>query len=251
MAEAGVGRINLFNDFTGVGTTVALTGDTSVINGGFFAGGEGNEDGTAGIADNIGLLSGVVTVTSGATDVDTTFIGTQLGFDAGLMGTIILETRVQMPDVDTKEIFFGLTSLLIVDTQLADVIANASATAVSLVSELAGFYMSDELTASATEWHGFYNGGTTAGVATAANVNLGTANSAGITAGEWQQLRLEIDTNGTVRWLINGDLKQTVAGAVSTTTNYAVMLAAAANSANACIFECDYLKVAAGRDWTV
>ena len=251
MAEAGPGKIRIFNDFNGVGTTVALTGATSVIDGELFSGGTGHADGDAGIADNIGLLNGVVTITGANTDADTTFIGTNLGFDAGLMGPITLETRIQMPDFDTKELFFGLTSILTVDEQLEDIIINASGTAVTLVAELAGFYFSDELTASATEWHGFYNGGATAGDATAANVNLGTDGTANPTAGEWQQLRLAIETNGTVEWFIDGVSVQRVVGAVSTTTNFAVCLAAAANAAEFAIIECDYLLVTAGRDWTV
>jgi len=107
------------------------------------------------------------------------------------------------------------------------------------------------LTASATEWHGIHAGGSTADGATAADVNLGTADDAGVTAGEWQVLRLEIDNNGTVRWTINGRLKKTVKGAVSTTTDVAVVMANAANTTELVITEIDYIMVDANRDWTV
>lgn len=246
MAQAGPGKIRLFNEFYGVSNTLALTADTAPL-GDFFAGGEGFEDGDAGIASSTALIGGVVTITGSNEDKDTTFIGTPLGFDVALMGPIVLETRIQMPDVDTKEIFFGVTSILSVDEELEDIVINASATAVTLVADLAGFYFSDELTASATDWHGIHAGGTTADGATVANQIL----SSTVTAGEWQVLRLEIDPNGTVRWLVNGDVKKTVTGAVSTTTNVAVCLAAAANTTEFSIIECDYLLVTANRDWTV
>ena len=88
MAQSGAGKIRLFNDFFGVGDTLALTADTAEL-GDFYAGGEGFEDAAAGIAGK-DALSGVVTLTSGNTDADTTFIGTHIGFDVALMGTIVL-----------------------------------------------------------------------------------------------------------------------------------------------------------------
>jgi len=250
MAQSGPGGIHLFNDFTAVPYLLADTTDMSYL-GDFYAGGEGFEDTDAGIAPNGSLMSGVITLTSGNTDADTSFIGTDICLDVGLMGTIVLEARVQMPDFDTGERFFGITSILTIDEQLEDIVINASATAVTCVADLAGFYFSDELTASATEWHGIHAGGSTADGATAADVNLGTVDEANPTAGEWQQLRLEIDNNGTVRWSINGKLKKTVKGAVSTTTDYAVVMANGANTTELVITEIDYMMVDANRDWVV
>lgn len=249
MAQSGPGGIRLFNDFGNVPNLLSETTDTALL-GDFFAGGEGFEDTDAGVAPNTSLMGGVVTLTGANTDADTTFIGTNLMFDVATMGTIVLETRIQVPDLDTKEIFFGLTSILTIDEQLEDIVINASATAITIPADVVGFYMSNELTASATEWHGIYAGGTVADSTTVADVNLGTSNGATITAGDWQVLRLEVDTNGTTRWYINGDLKQTVAGACSTTSDFAVALAAAANTTELVIVECDYLLVTANRDWT-
>lgn len=250
MAQSGPGGIHLFNDFTANTYLLADTTDMSYL-GDFYAGGEGFEDNDAGIAPNTSLMGGVITLTGANTDADTTFIGTQLAFDAGLMGTLVAEARIQMPDLDTKEIFFGFTSILTIDEQLEDILINASATAVTCVADLVGFYFSDELTASATQWHGVHAGGTAADGNTAANINLGTADKANPTAGEWQVLRIEVDTNGDTRWFINGKLKKSVAAACSTTADLAVCLAAAANTTELAIIECDYLKVDANRDWVV
>lgn len=249
MAESGVGQIRLFHDFAGVGSTLALTAVIAQI-GDFYAGGNGFADADAGI-NGRDALSGVVTITSGNTDVQTSYIGTHVCFDVGLMGTLVMEARVQLVDLDAKEIFFGITSILTVDEQLEDIVQNSSSTVLTLVADLAGFYFSDELTASATEWHGIHNGGSASASTTVADVNLGTVGNANPTAGEYQVLRLEVDVNGTVRWLIDGKVLQTVVGAVSTTTDVAMVLAVAANSGEVAVVDCDYLMMSANRDWTV
>jgi len=241
-AQGEVGRIRLFNDFFGVGDTLALTADTADL-GDFYAGGEGFEDSDAGIAGK-DALSGVVTMTSGNTNADTTFIGTHIGLDVALMGTLVLETRVQLPDLDTKEIFFGLTSILSVDEQLEDIVINASATTITMPADLVGFYLSSELTDD-EDWHGIYSGGTATASTTTTAVDLDDD----AVAGEWQILRLEVAPNGTARWYIDGDLKQTVTGACSTTTDLAVCLATAANTTELVIMDVDYLLVKANRDW--
>tara|TARA_Y100000310_G_scaffold193594_1_gene193567 strand:- start:31 stop:714 length:684 start_codon:yes stop_codon:yes gene_type:complete len=227
-----------------VAETLALTTDTAQL-GDFFAGGEGFEDNDAGVAGK-DALSGVVTITSGNTDADTSFIGTHIAFDVALMGPIVLEARVQVPDLDDKEIFFGLTSILSVDEQLEDIVINASGTTITMPADLVGFYLSSELTDD-EDWHGIHNGGTTAGSTTTTAVDLNDD----AVAGEWQVLRLEVSSNGTALWYIDGVLKQTVAGAASTTTNMAVCLAAAANTTELSIMDVDYLSVDANRDWTV
>jgi len=244
MAQSGEGRIRLFNDFAGVGNTLALTADTAQL-GDFYAGGEGFEDADAGIAGK-DALSGVVTITGADTNADTTFVGTQIMLDVALMGTIVLETRIQLPDLDTKEIFFGLTSILSVDEQLEDIVINASSSTITMPADLVGFYWSDELSDD-EDWHAIYNGGTASASTTTTDVNL----SDDAVAGEWQVLRLEISPNGTTSWLIDGVLKKTVTGACSTSTNMAVCLAAAANTTQLAIFDCDYILVEANRDWTV
>ena len=247
MAQSGVGKIRLFNDFTGVHSAVAETTDFLLL-GDFYAGGEGFEDNDVGvIPSSTAPLSGSVTLSGGNTDADTSFIGTQILFDVALMGTLVLETRLQIPDLDTKEIFVGFTSILTFDEQLEDVIIGSSATVILPVADLCGFYLSDELTASATEWHGFHKGGTTAASSVVASENLGI----GPTAGEWQILRLEIDPNGDARWYVDGVLKQSTALAASTTSNMAAVVAFGANTTEIPLGDIDYILVEANRDWTV
>ena len=252
MANSGVGRIRLFNDFMGVGATLAMQDDPAAVVaypfGDFYGGGEGVEDNDAGFKQGSAApLSGSISITSANTDADTTFIGTSIAFDVAKMAPLTLEARVQLPDLDTKEIFFGLTSILSTDEQLEDIVINASATTLTMPADLVGFYLSNELTTVAGDWHAIYNGGSATATTTSTN---GQLNNVAV-AGQWQVLRLEIAPNGQCEWWIDGVLKKTVAGATSTSTNMAVCLAAAANDTELAIMECDYLLVEANRDWTV
>ena len=251
MVQSGNGRIKLFNDFFGVGSMVASTSDPAGVFayplGEFYGGGEGVEDSDAGFRPSTAApLSGAVTIISGNTDADTAFIGTQIAFDVALMAPITLETRIQLPDLDTKEIFFGLTSILTTDEQLEDIVINASGTTITMPADLVGFYLSDELTDD-EDWHGIHSGGT----ATASTTTTGVDLDDDAVAGEWQVLRLEVASDGTTTWWIDGVLKQTVAGACSTTTNLAACLACGANTTELVIMEVDYMLVEANRDWTV
>jgi len=239
------GKICLFEDFTGFHSAVTETTDFLNL-GQFFAGGEGFEDNDTGIVESTTApLSGSATLTSGNTDADTTFVGTSLMFDVALMGPLILEARLQIPDLDTKEIFVGFTSILTFDEQLEDIIINASATTFTCVADLVGFYFSNELTASATEWHAVYKGGSATATTTAADQDL----DVGPTAGEWQVLRIEISKDGNAEIYVDGVLKKSVSGAASTTSDMAAVVAFAANTTEFAIGDVDYILVEANRDW--
>ena len=69
-------------------------------------------------------------------------------------------------------------------------------------------------------------------------------------AGEWDILRLEIAINGTARWYVNGVLKQTVSGAVSTSTDLAVLAMIETRAASNEYAWIDYIAIEANRDWT-
>jgi len=243
-AQSGVGRIRLFNDFCG--TSDGYSDDASSENlGDFLVGGEGIEDATSGCHQpTSGGLSGVCRLSTGTTEHDTAFLGTGINFDVALMAPIIVEARVQFVDMDTKAAFIGLTSILTYDEQMKDIIDYSAAEVVTLTAELAGFFLSSEFTEDEM-WHMVHNGGTTTG-------ETDTTEIEGVDAvyGEWQILRLEVDPNGDARWYIDGDLKQTVTGAVSTTTDFAVCCGIYNNgTAEATVMDVDYLLVEANRDW--
>jgi len=242
------GRIEIFEDFTGPEWIIAETAASGAI-GAFRIVGQGVADTDAGVVISETLLNGVATMTSpNATDNDSVGLVTGTMFDVALMGTIVAECRVQFADLDTKEFFFGFSDLNTdVHSMEGVLIHGATATITLTASDLVGFLLSSELSDD-EDWHMVYNGGTTTGQTTSTSIDADDD----AVAGEWQILRLEIAPNGTARWYIDGVLKQTQAGAVSTTTNLAMncMLEIKGTGSNETA-DVDYIYISANRDWTV
>lgn len=245
MPQSETGRIRLFYDFFGE-DALANTAETRAL-GPFVVGGQGSAETDAGVHTISGALSGAGRITT-TNEVDhTTLVGTNIAFDVGLMGTIVAEARVQFNNLDTKEAFFGFTDIDPDTLSLqTDVLTGSSTTLTLTASDICGFYLSSELT-DHEDWHTVYVGGTAGSVtdATALDVNDDAV------AGEWQVLRLELAPDGLVRWYIDEVLVRTVAGAVSTSTDLALVLGVEAKGANIEEMDVDYLLVTANRDWTV
>jgi len=245
MAQSDRGRIELFYDFFGE-DNIANTAETRQL-GPFLVGGQGSAEADAGVPSISGVLSGAGRITTTNEDNHTTLVGTNIAFDVGLMGPLVAEARVQLDNLDTKEVFFGFTDIdpntLSIET---DVMTGGTATLTLTASDICGFFLSAELTDD-EDWHMVYNGGTTTGETTSTSVDADDD----AVAGEWQVLRLEIDTNGTARWYIDGVLKQTKTGAASTSVNMALILGVEAKGAAIENLDVDYLLVQANRDWTV
>ena len=249
MAQSGKGRMEIFEDFFGIEDPVALTTVAPRPLGPFMVVGQGINEGDAGAPalDSDGL-SGVVQLTTTNEADHTTGIQTSSMFDVGLMGTIVAEARVRQAALSSREVFMGFTDINIgsdvpsIQTDLSHI---ESTTVTLTASDICGFHLSSEAT-DATDWHGIYNGGTTTGETTSTSVDLDSV----AVAGEWQQLRLEIDTNGTCRWYVDGELKQTVTGAVSTSVDLKFFLAAEAKATTIATLDVDYVLIRANRDWT-
>ena len=248
MPQGERGQIELFEDFY-TEDNVAETAETRNF-GDFIIGGQGNAEVDSGVislatSPNLGGV-GRLTTTD---EVDhTLLVGTNIGWDVGLMGTITAECRIQFNNLATKDAFFGFCDIepntLSIQT---DIIANDGGTTLTLTaSDILGFYLSAELTDNA-DWHTVYNGGGTTGVTDATLLDINDD----AVAGEWQILRLELDPNGTVRWYVNEMLVRTVSGAVSTTTDLSFLLGVEAKEAAIEELDCDYLLVRAFRDWTI
>ena len=249
MPQSGPGSIRIFEDFMGIEDPIALTAVPRAL-GPFMVVGQGVAEADAGAPalDSDGL-SGVVRLTTTNETEHTTGLQTNSAFDVALMAPLTAEARVRFSDLDTKEAFMGFTDINIasdVPSLETNLMTGATTTLTLTASDICGFYLSAELTDD-EDWHGVYNGGTTTGQTTSTSVDLGDD----AVAGEWQVLRLEIDPNGTARWYVDEDLKQTVTGAVSTSVDLKFFIAVEAKGAAIETMDVDYIKIKANRDWTV
>ena len=241
------GRIRLFNDFHAP-DPIAGTAEIRQF-GDFLVAGQGTAEVDSGIPTIAGFLSGAGRLTTTDQAEHAILVGTEVAIDVGLMGTVVLEVRVQLENLDTKEVFIGFTdiapSVLSIEV---DVIAAATQTLTLTASDICGFYLSAELTEDEM-WHAAFNGGATTGVTSSVANELGVD----AVAGEWQILKLEMTPDkGTARWYIDGVLKKTVIGAVSITTDLSGILAVEAKGAAAVqTIDADYLLMKGNRDWTI
>ena len=248
MAQSGYGKIEIFEDFLAGEDIVAATAVGRSFGGsGLRVIGQGSEDTDSGITvgESDGL-NGVGILTTTNEDAHSIGLTTGKVVDVGKMAPINIECRVQFPDLDTKAFYFGLTDVNGDTAILEGENLVASGTSLTLTaSDLCGFLLDAEATDD-EDWIMVYNGGTTTGETTIANIDAD--NDA--VAGEWDVLRLEIAPNGTARWFVNGALKQTVEGAVSTSTDLAVIAMIEARSAAIEYAWIDYIAIEANRDWT-
>ena len=248
MAQSGYGKINIFEDFLAGEDIVAATAVGRAFGGsGLRVIGQGSEDTDSGITvgESDGL-NGVGILTTTNEDAHSIGLTTGKVFDVGKMAPINIECRVQFPDLDTKAFYFGLTDVN-GDTAIleGENLVAAGATLTLSASDLCGFLIDAEATDD-EDWIMVYNGGTTTGETTIASIDAD--NDA--VAAEWDILRLEISINGTARWYVNGVLKQTVTGAVSTSTDLAVMALLETRHAAIEYAWIDYIAIEANRDWT-
>ena len=247
MAESGMGQIFLQADFFDE-DPVAGTAATRKI-GDFMVAGQGAADTDSGIPnlDSDGL-NGVGVLTTTNESEHALVVGTPVAFDVGLMGTIVAETRLRFTDLDTKDAFFGFSDVApdTLSIQIALVSNDGANTLTYVASDLAGFYLSAELTDD-EDWHTIYNGGTAAAVTDSTELDVDDD----AVAGEYQVLRLELAPNGTVRWHIDGVLVRTVVGAISTSVDLSGIVAVEAKGTSIETMDVDYLKIWANRDWTI
>jgi hypothetical protein len=248
MVQSGIGKVEVFCDF--VGEEDRITGTHTIYKrsvGPFRVFGTGTEDSDYGgvpMDTSQCPLSGTADIYSSDTIDDICGLTTNAIFDVALMGTLIAECRVQFADLDTKAFFFGFSDEC--DEAETQICSSSSGTITLSASDLCGFLWDAEASA-ATDWLMVYAGGTTTGATAESSVDAGHT----IVEDEWDILRVEIDNNGTARWYVNGVLKQTVEGAVSTTVNLAGQVTVQPKGAAVEHAYLDYMYFSANRDWTI
>lgn len=243
MAQSGKGRIELFEDcFNGV--AVGSTALSAPL-GPFRVFGNGINEVDSGAPVVVDALSGAIRLTTTDEAEHAAALGTPASLSAEKNGVISAEARVQLNNLDTKEVYFGFSDVVGDTAGLEGSNVHGATTTVTLTaSDLCGFLLSAELTEDEM-WHFVHNGGATAGVTDSTELESGVD----AVAGEWDVLRIEIDPNGTARWYINGALKKTLEGAVATTVALACFVAVEAKGVAVEECDVDYLLVRANRDW--
>ena len=246
MAQSVAGGIRLHDDFrSGTQALVAssVAPPLTIGNGTYKLVGQGVAD------DNAGLVFGArgATITASDEADHATGLTTGIVYDVATNGTLAAETRIENVLLTERQVFFGFSD---VQTDLAIIegaIIKGSTTTLTLTaSDICGFLLASELT-DAADWHAVYNGGTATGETDSRNVDLDTD----AVSGDFQILRIEIDRNGTARWFVDGKLKKTLKGAVSTTVDLCLSLIAETKVTTEAKIVADYLTVKSNRDWTV
>ena len=244
--QSGMGRIRLVFDAGGpefpVANAVAYgTSPTHAILGDFALKGDLAETDTGAVS--ISKANGFIRIGGNNEDGKGAALCSEIIFSPALNGTIVVEARLELQALTTRNVFVGLCGTI------ADDVAEpltATGTALTLTAtDLCGFLLDSQLT-DADQWHMPYNGGTTTGKTISTDVDSSQA----AVAGECDILRLEVDPNGTARWFINGKLEATVANAVSTTALQGVVCGCWGTTTTAADIDLDFLVAEANRDWT-
>jgi hypothetical protein len=165
-------------------------------------------------------------------------------FSPVLNGPLVFETRLERAAVTAGVVFAGFCNTAADD--VAEPMTSTTITITPVATHYAGFLLDSQFTATA-EWHMPHKGGT----ATAVTVSTDCDSGVTAVAASCNVLRLEVDSNGTCRWYIDGVLKQTVEDAVSTTTLQAAMVGCWGTTTTAATVDVDYIAIEYNRDWTV
>lgn len=249
MAESGYGRLNYKNDFLGAEIPVANAVAYGVDAGGCnYYLGEFKVTGDLGETDtgvvSLAKTNGWVRISGNNENGKGVAIGTEVIYSPSLNGPLAIEARVEGQALSTRVFFIGFADVNADD--VAEPVTSTGTTLTLVASDLCGFILDSQLT-DATDWHMVYNGGSTTGETASGNVDA----DAVAVAGQSQVLRVEIDTNGTARWYIDGILKQTTVNAVSTTVLQAAYVGCWGTTTTAADLDIDFIAVEANRDWTV
>jgi len=250
--QSGEGKIVLFDDFCGPELPILGTVAINHASGGYFTIGDfkitgdvvNNDSGVVQLEKESGYIR---IIPSAQTDADGIAIGTDLCFSPLLNGTLVLETRVEMAELTTKNVFIGFMAA---NADLVIEPIRSDATTITKVVPCVGFQFDSELTvcetAATAVWHMPYILATDS---TQTSTTVASSQVAVVT--ESDVLRIEVDPNGAARWYINGVLEQTVGAGLAATpaTKVAGVVSAFGKSAAQGI-DIDYLLITANRDWT-
>ena len=241
--QAGPGVIKLRLDMAGADIAIANVNETCMV--GPFALTGSVDEADAGIVP-ISKAGGWARLTGTNEDGYGAAIGTNVGFSPALNGPLVFETRLELQAQTARHTWIGFASAKALDT--VEPLTATTATITPVASSYVGFFQDSQLSAgTAAFWYMAYNGGSATAPTTPITGIIGDA----ITTAESQILRVEIDPNGTARWLIDGEVLQTIVGSCSTTTLLAAFVGTFGTTTTISDVDLNYIKFQGNRDWTV
>lgn len=258
-AEGERGNLHFEHDFAGAEIPVegtggyAGTGTAGYKIGPFKVTGDHAQSDRGAIS--VAVSNGALRLGGGNQDGKGVAVGTEVILSPALNGPMVLTTRVQRAAVTAGVVFAGFCNVNADD--VAEPVANNNGTSYTLTAtDLAGFSLDSLLTATA-DWHCVFNGGTVTGVTDSTQIVTGTSNARNVNsvavqtavAGEYDLLKLEAYTNGTVKWWINNILVQQQANAISTTVLQAGYVGIWGTTTTVVSLDVDYLDIKAKRNW--
>ncbi len=246
-AQGEEGRILLFHDFCGpeipVLNAVAYgtdAGGTAYFLNDFKLIGDLAETDTG--AASTAKANGYILLSGNNENGKGAAIATEISLSPALNGTIVVEARLERAVLTAGVIFVGLAGTLADD--VAEPVTSTGTTITKVVPCL-GFLLDSQLTAADGLWHMPF---LLASDTTQTSTDVEASQTA--VATESDVVRLEVDIDGTARWLINGKLEQTQTNAATTTTLMGACVGCWGTTGTAATVDVDYLLVMANRDWT-
>uniref|UniRef100_A0A6M3K026 Uncharacterized protein n=1 Tax=viral metagenome TaxID=1070528 RepID=A0A6M3K026_9ZZZZ len=233
------GRVRVFEDFLGLGTSNGAWAATGVGAIGGLAFTSVNEGSFAHTVDEPG---GIVCITTDTADNDNCAL--YAGVFKPADGGCVMEVRFKIPALTTKAIFCGFSETLSATTPVMPAeFATATLDFVATGNVVGFVHDSDATTA---DWRAAFGNDNVAVAGSDAN---GTRAYEAPVADEWDIMRIEVGADGDAYCYLNGRLVKKVADAVTTTDvlHAVFMIEDRVGSGSAC--EVDYFYAEGGRDW--
>lgn len=261
--QGGRGKIEIFEDFTGIAAAVTLTDAT--------AGNRHNDLTLVAISGNA-TQDWVVTESGGVS----TFVGAGAAADGvavlaspmqpSVNGTMLIEARWKSSVVTDCRLFVGFQQTASLSETVNPFTLSGTTLTANAAGEVVGFYFDAQAT---TDDFRFMSGSNSAASTTAAldyalggqttMGSLGVRANATVTAAKWSILRVEIDTDGTARGYCGDETMGNTtglthiatlrAGDLSTTTLYHPHVHMAQHSTGAGVHSLDYVRISGNRNW--
>lgn len=255
MAQGSFGKVEAFNDFTGLAGAATVPAATGALLGGGWGLAGVNEGSYANTVDEPGGVLAIVTDTAD-NDNHVIYAGTFKPADGGM----VMEARFKLANVSATKsaVFCGFTETLALDTPVMPAETATTTTTYNGTGGMAGFVFDSD--ATTIDWRFVVgDGGAALGNANAAGTAgtaLGVRANATITADRWYIARVEVTPDGIARGYF-GDIDSgdtlTLVGygtaALGTGDSFHAALLIENRDANAETLEVDYAYAMGYRDW--